>query len=163
MTFACLASIVAIVWLLVQRNLLAPLQKAKHHIGFISEGDLTHACDVDSKDELGEMIVQINQMRSNLRDLAADIVNASTTISSSSAESVKGTIDSISKDTASARDITGEAVVHTQSASERVNRLGQAAREIEKITDTITDISEHPWVSRRSIQTWLKAPRFQAK
>ena len=197
LTVACLAFIVTAVWLLVKRSLLIPLQKSQRHIGYISDGDLTHICESDTADELGQMMQGIDQMRSNLRELATEIVQASSTISSSSmelsgisgnlfegaestsgrshsvavaaeemssnmnsvaaameqastnigvmtssVEAVKGTIDSISKDTESAREVTGEAVVHAQSASERVNLLGKAAREIEKITDTITDISE---------------------
>jgi methyl-accepting chemotaxis protein len=197
LTAACLAVILASVWLIVHRTFLRPLENAKHLIGHISEGDLTHTLETDADDEIGQMIRQINQMRTNLRDLAKELVQASDTISLSSGdlsgisgdlsegaantsdrshsvaaaaeemstnmnsvaaameqsstnmgvmtasvEAVKSTIDSISKDTASARSVTGEAVQQAQSASKRVNLLGQSAREIEKITDAITEISE---------------------
>ena len=197
LTAACLAVILALVWMLVRRNLLKPLESAKELIGYISNGDLTHSRETDANDEFGQMIRQINQMRANLRDLARDMVQASNTISMSSSdlssisgglfsvaentsershsvaaaaeemsanmnsvaaaveqastnmgimttaiEAMKVTFDKISGETESARSVTGEAVVQAQSASKRVNLLGQSAREIEKITDAITEISE---------------------
>lgn len=193
----CLAVILAGVWLGVRRNLLRPLETAKQLIGYISQGDLTHAHDIGDNDELGQMIRQIDQMRANLQALAGDIAQASDTISLSSGElneisgnlhkgaenttgrshsvavaaeemnanmnsvaaameqastnmgimttsveEVRNTIDQISNDTETARGVTGEAVTHAQSASERIHLLGQSAREIEKITDAITEISE---------------------
>ncbi len=197
LTCACLAVIMVLVWMLVQYNLLNPLENAKELIGYISDGDLTHSHETDANDELGQMIRQINQMRANLRTLALEMVQASDTVSQSSSdlttiagglysvaentsgrshsvavaaeemsanmnsvaaameqtstnmgimttsiETMKATIDKISGDTEGARSVTGEAVVQARSASERVNLLGQSAREIEKITDAITEISE---------------------
>ena len=193
----CLTVILTAVWLLVQKNLLRPIEKANELIGHIADGDLTHAFTADGRDELGHMIRQIDKMRANLNDLAHELVDASGRVSSSSSElrsisedlfqgaestsershsvataaeemssnmgsvaaameetttnmeimtdsvdTLKSTIDSISRDTEGARNVTGKAVAQAQSASTRINQLGQAAREIEKITEAITDISE---------------------
>lgn len=197
LALVCLAVLLAGVWLGVHRNLLRPLETAKQLIGYISEGDLTHAHHIGDNDELGQMIRQIDQMRANLQALAGDIAQASDSISLSSGElneisgnlhkgaenttgrshsvavaaeemnanmnsvaatmeqastnmgimttsveEVRNTIDQISNDTETARGVTGEAVTHAQSASERIHLLGQSAREIEKITDAIAEISE---------------------
>ena len=197
LVLACLAVILTGVWLLVQRNLLRPMAKANELIGHIAEGDLTHDYTVANQDEFGHMIRQIDRMRANLSDLAHQLVDASSRVSTSSEElqtisedlfqgaegtsershsvaaaaeemstnmssvaaameetttnmdimtgsvdDMKHTIDDISNETEGARSVTGKAVDQATSASKRINQLGQAAREIEKITETITDISE---------------------
>ena len=88
--------------------------------------------------------VAAEEMSANMNSVAAAMEQTTTNmeIMTASVESVKGSIDSISRDTDGARSVTGEAVVRAQSASQRVNQLGTAAREIEKITEAITEISE---------------------
>ena len=43
LTSSCLVVILAVVWMLVRRNILKPLESAKELIGHISDGDLTQS------------------------------------------------------------------------------------------------------------------------
>lgn len=84
------------------------------------------------------------EMSSNMNSVAAAMEQSSTNVGvvSTSVETMNRTISAISSSTEKAKQTTSNAVVEAHSASEQVNLLGQTAREIAKITDTITDISE---------------------
>ncbi|MDA8140802.1 MAG: methyl-accepting chemotaxis protein [Desulfobacteraceae bacterium] len=106
--------------------------------GHLSEGA------EDTSQRSHSVAVAAEEMSTNMNSVAAAMEQASTNmgVMTTSIETVKGTINTISNDTEKARTVTSEAVVQAQSASKRVNLLGQAAREIEKITDAIAEISE---------------------
>ncbi|WP_321491416.1 methyl-accepting chemotaxis protein [uncultured Desulfobacter sp.] len=83
----------------------------------------------EMSDKMGSMAVAMEEASSNISMI------------SSAAEEMRATIDEIAKSTEKARDITISAVSQTRNASERVGDLGQAAREIFNVVETITDIS----------------------
>jgi methyl-accepting chemotaxis protein len=56
-----------------------------------------------------------------------------------------------------ARSITSEAVTQTESSSGQINELGQSARDIGKIVETITDISEQ--VNLLALNATIEAAR----
>ena len=55
----------------VTRSITRPLARAVELVGKVSLGDLTHKADLDSRDELGQMIAAINGMVDNLNKSAA--------------------------------------------------------------------------------------------
>jgi methyl-accepting chemotaxis protein len=59
--------------------------------------------------------------------------------------------------TEKARSITSEAVTQTESSSGQINALGQSARDIGKIVETITDISEQ--VNLLALNATIEAAR----
>lgn len=85
----------------------------------------------------------LNSMSANMNSVASAMeqfaVNIGTVAASS--EEMSSTIHEISQNTAKAKDITGNAVLKSTEASDRVNELGSAAQEISKVTETITAIS----------------------
>ncbi len=84
------------------------------------------------------------EMSANMTTVAAAAEQASTNadVIASSAEEMTATINEIAQNTEKARTISGDAVSQTTSVSERVGSLGNAAQEISKVTETITEISE---------------------
>ncbi|KPA17371.1 methyl-accepting chemotaxis sensory transducer [Candidatus Magnetomorum sp. HK-1] len=84
------------------------------------------------------------EMSSNMNSVAAAVEQTTANVGTvaSAAEEMTATIDEISSNTAKAHKITDEAVSKAKNASERVNQLGMAAKEIGTFTETITDISE---------------------
>ena len=50
----------------------------------------------------------------------------------------------IAQNTAKASSMTEEAVAYAAQSSEKVNQLGNAAKEISKVTEVITEISDRP-------------------
>ncbi len=84
------------------------------------------------------------EMSTNMNTVAAATEEASTNIAlvSTATEEMSSNISGIVKSTGKAQEITKSAVVEAESASEKVDELGQAALEIGKVTETITEISE---------------------
>jgi methyl-accepting chemotaxis protein len=85
-----------------------------------------------------------DEMSSNMSTVAAAVEQTSANVSTvaSAAEEMTATINEIASNTEKAHKITNDAVVKTKNASDRVNKLGIAAKEIGTFTETITDISE---------------------
>jgi methyl-accepting chemotaxis protein len=68
---AAVLAAVLIAWTIV-RSITRPLATASALIGRVAQGDLTSKVEVDSKDELGQMIAAMNRMVDNLHN-AADV------------------------------------------------------------------------------------------
>ena len=84
------------------------------------------------------------EMSANITSVSAATEQTSTNLSmvATAAEEMTSTIREIAQNSERARGITDEAVSQTKRASDRVDKLGKAANEIGKVTETITEISE---------------------
>ena len=84
------------------------------------------------------------EMSSNMTSVAAATEEASTNVGmvATAAEEMTAVINEIAQNTEKAQVITGEAVSEAKSASDKVDELGKAAKDIGKVTETITEISE---------------------
>ena len=83
-----------------------------------------------------EMSANMNSVASAMEEFSVNIGTVAT-----ASEEMTATISEISHNAGKAKDITGHAVGKAGEASHRVNELGVAAREIDKVTETITAIS----------------------
>ncbi len=84
------------------------------------------------------------EMSANMTSIAAATEQASTNVTmiAAATEQLTATVNEIARNSDRASAITHKAVSEADSASETVNELGKAAREIDKITEVITEISE---------------------
>ncbi len=84
------------------------------------------------------------KMSANMASVATAVEETATNVSmvSSAASEMTETIKSIQKSTDQARTVTEKAVNQSKTASERVDQLGDAAQDIGRVTETITEISE---------------------
>lgn len=84
------------------------------------------------------------EMSANLNNVAAASEQASTNVNmvAAATEEMTATVQEIAHNSGKARGITETAVLKANSASTKVNELGQAALEISKVTEVITEISE---------------------
>jgi methyl-accepting chemotaxis protein len=84
------------------------------------------------------------ELSSNMESVAAAIEQTATNVSmvSSSAEEINHRISETASNTEKAKKISNEAVSQANEASVQVNRLGDAAQEIGKAIELITEISE---------------------
>ena len=84
------------------------------------------------------------EMSSNMNSVAAASEQASTNISmvADSASQMKATLGEVATNCERARSISDDAATQVDKASQRVMRLGNAAKEISKVTEVITDIAE---------------------
>jgi methyl-accepting chemotaxis protein len=100
-----------------------------------------------------------DQMSTNMNSVAAAMAQASTNVSmvAAAVEEMTSTINEIAASSEKARSITSEAVTQTESSSGQINELGQSARDIGKIVETITDISEQ--VNLLALNATIEAAR----
>ncbi len=84
------------------------------------------------------------KMSVNQNSVAAAMEEASVNINmvATATEEMKSTIVDISDNSGRAKQITAQAVEKSKIASDRVDDLGKAANEINKVTEAITEISE---------------------
>jgi methyl-accepting chemotaxis protein len=80
----------------------------------------------------------------DMSSVAASMEESSNNVNmvASSTEEIVSTISEIAENSEKARSITSEAVSNTERTSKNVKKLGSAAQEIGKVTETITEISE---------------------
>ena len=102
------------------------------------------------------------EMSANMEAVAALMSQASGNIQtvSSTAEELTATISEIAANSAKGRAMAGEAVGETEAATQRVRALSQAASEIDKVVETITDISEQ--VNLLALNATIEAARAGA-
>jgi len=107
----------------------------------------------------GSVAAAAEQMSANINSVAAAMEEAATNISmvASAAEEMTATINEISQSTEKARKITDQAVSKAGDCSQQVASLGQAAQEIGKVVETITDISEQ--VNLLALNATIEAAR----
>lgn len=88
--------------------------------------------------------IAAEEMSTNMSSVAAAAEQASTNVNmvSTATEEMTATISEIAQNTEKAAKITEKAVSETQNTSETVDKLGKAALEIGKVTESITEISE---------------------
>ncbi len=99
------------------------------------------------------------EMSENMTSIAAAMEEASVNVNmvATAAEQMSSTINEITQNAAQTRSITEDAVTQTDSASSKVGELGGSAKEIGKVIETITDISEQ--VNLLALNATIEAAR----
>ncbi|WP_028576070.1 methyl-accepting chemotaxis protein [Desulfomicrobium escambiense] len=107
----------------------------------MSDGLLKSAEELSAKSNT--VATASEEMNANMNSVAAAMEQASTNVGTvaTAAEEMSATIHEIAGNTDKTREVTQRAVAKANSASQRVDQLGVAAREIGKVTETITAIS----------------------
>ncbi len=107
----------------------------------MSDGLLKNAGELSQKSNT--VATASEEMNANMNTVAAAMEQASINVGTvaTAAEEMSSTIHEIAGNTDKTREVTERAVEKATSASERVNKLGIAAREIGKVTEAINAIS----------------------
>lgn len=97
----------------------------------------------DASDKAHTVAVAAEQMSANVTSVAAGMEQTTTNLASvsSNTDQMTATIGEIAANSERARRITDDAARQAARIEEQMNQLGQAAREIGKVTETITEIS----------------------
>jgi len=84
------------------------------------------------------------EMSDRMNSVAAAVEETSTNVNmvATAAEEMSATINEIARNSEKSRQITEDAVDKAEQASIKVKKLGEAAKDIGKVTSTIADISE---------------------
>ena len=115
-----------------------------------SSGDVLNISEQmsESGDELsgkaGTVAVASEEMSSNMDSVAAASEEISTNMGlvSNAANQMKTTLDDVTEKCDKAKQTSDKASVQVKTATDRVGKLGNAAQEINKVTEAITDIAE---------------------
>ncbi|KPA11625.1 methyl-accepting chemotaxis protein [Candidatus Magnetomorum sp. HK-1] len=104
---------------------------------------LTERTD-ESNERTNAVATATEEMNTNIRVVASASEQATTNIGmvAAATEEMSTSIGEIASNSSQAQEVTSTAVTKTQNASSRINELGDAAKEIGTVTETITDISE---------------------
>ncbi|MCP4341534.1 MAG: methyl-accepting chemotaxis protein, partial [Desulfobulbaceae bacterium] len=99
------------------------------------------------------------QMSANMTSVAGAMSEAVENVSmiASAVEEMTATINEIAENTEKARGVTSEAVTQTEAASSQINELGEAAQDIGRVIETITEISEQ--VNLLALNATIEAAR----
>ena len=97
-----------------------------------------------TSERAGSVAAASEEMSANINSVAAATEQTTANIQTivSAIEEMSSTIKEIAKNTAKGSETTTKAVSSAKTVSGKVDELGKAASEINKITDTIADISE---------------------
>ncbi|PIE71333.1 MAG: chemotaxis protein [Deltaproteobacteria bacterium] len=116
----------------------------------VSAGSLSDLSDnlsagsEDSSHRSNTVAAAAEEMDANMKSVAAACEQASENVNvvAATTEEMNSTVSEIAGNTGKAREVTEDAVDKTSATFQRMTELGAAAREISKVTETITDISE---------------------
>jgi methyl-accepting chemotaxis protein len=97
----------------------------------------------EASDKAHSVSAAAEEMSSNITSVAAGMEQASTNLAhvASATEQMTSTIGEIARNSEKARKITDDATRQAALITEQIDQLGVAAREIGKVTETITEIS----------------------
>lgn len=115
-----------------------------------SSGQLTDISTVmasgseETSAQANSVASSVEEMSTNMTSVASAMEESSTTmgIIAASAEEMTATINEIAKSSGEGRSIANDAVTKSKLTTERVEELGDAAKLVGRVTETITDISE---------------------
>lgn len=98
----------------------------------------------DMSGKAGTVASAATEMSSNIETVAVSMEEVNTNINmiATAAEEMTATIEEIAKNSGSASNVTGDAVNRARETSGKVDELGNAAMQIGKVTEVITEISE---------------------
>ena len=130
-------------------RMIREIRITSKQLGETSEELLVTADEVSSgaggvSERSNSVAISAEKMSSNMNSVAAAVEETSTNVAimADSVKEITENIVTISRNTENARTMTGAAVEQSKQASARINDLGNAADEIGKVTEAITDISE---------------------
>jgi len=98
----------------------------------------------DTADKSGAVAAAAEQMNSNMQSVSAAMEQSSSNVNmvASSTEEMTATVNEIAHNAEKARSISEGAVKQSRQATEKMTLLGETARKIGRVTETITEISE---------------------
>lgn len=92
----------------------------------------------------GTVATAAEEMSSNIHSVSAAMEQSSSNVGmvATAAEEMTATVNEISQSAEKARLVSDRAVQQSQATSDKITALGESARRVGKVTETITEISE---------------------
>ncbi len=98
----------------------------------------------DTSDRAATVAAATEEMSTNIQSVSAAMEQSTSNVNmvASSTEEMTATVSEIAQNAEKARAISAGAVKQSQQATEKMAELGESARKIGRVTETITEISE---------------------
>lgn len=98
----------------------------------------------DTADKSGTVATAAEEMSTNIQSVSAAMEQSSSNVSmvATATEEMTATVSEIGQNAEKARSVSESAVKQSQITSDKVTALGESARKVGKVTETITEISE---------------------
>ncbi|WP_316043998.1 HAMP domain-containing protein, partial [Variovorax sp. N23] len=138
LTLAALALGGALAWWLT-RGITRPLGRALGVAQAVAAGDLTQEADVDSTDEVGQLLQALNEMNRNLAKIVGEVRHGTDTMATASSQIASGNQDlssrteqqasSLEETAASMEELTSTVKQNADNARQ-ANQLAASASEV---------------------------------
>jgi len=146
------------------QEIIADVKKSSEELAGSSDGLATLSDQMKESAEktstmAGSVSSASSEMSQNMNSVAAAMEETATNINmvATASEEMNVTISQISENTGQALEITVNAVAQMANASKQVEELGLAAKGIEKVLETISDISDQ--VNLLALNATIEAAR----
>ena len=126
-------------FVLIRRNVSAPLRDLTNAVTTVSQGDLTQAFQTTRRDELGTLVIEVEAMRQRFLDMMRQLRSAADNINTASQEIATGnqdlsarteqTASNLQQTAASMEQLTGT-VRQSADAARQANQLAASAAEV---------------------------------
>jgi methyl-accepting chemotaxis protein len=126
-------------FVLIRRNVSAPLRDLTNAVTTVAQGDLTQAFQTTRRDELGTLVIEVEAMRQRFLDMMRQLRSAADNINTASQEIATGnqdlsarteqTASNLQQTAASMEQLTGT-VRQSADAARQANQLAASAAEV---------------------------------
>ncbi|MCW5298270.1 HAMP domain-containing protein [Herbaspirillum lusitanum] len=155
---ACAVLLSIVTGVFITRTITRPINRAVDLAEAVAQGNLTHHLEIDSKDEIGRLLVALKFMIENLHGIVAKVRKGTDTIAEASREVASGNMDlstrteqqaSSLEETASAMEQLTSAVRQNADNARQANQLASNASAVAikggdavgQVVDTMTAIN----------------------
>ncbi len=133
MTIGAIGILLALVLGYVIAQMIArPLAAANRLVGAVAEGDLRNKVDVTSKDEVGQILIAINQMVDSLRKTVGSVEASSANVASGS-EEMSSTAQQLSQGATEQSAAAEESTSSMEEMTSSIQQNADNARQTDKI------------------------------
>ena len=132
----------------VARMILKPIHETIGVMKKLADGDLTQNIDMESTDEIGELIASVNTMRTKMGNAVGHAMEIAATLTDSTSEEVaaieetSASLDEIASMTRQNAENTSAANKLMASAKEAIKKAGESMNELTKSMKDITQASQ---------------------
>ena len=118
-------------WQSLHRTVLRPLQRARQACDVMSGGDLTGELDTERRDEMGQLLRSLRQLRVNLHSIVGDVRGNFLRISMASQEIAAGNMD-----------LSGRTEAQASALQQTASSMEQLAATVQQNSDNAVQASE---------------------
>lgn len=152
-------ALLTVVLVVATRRLVgAPVQQLSTALGYLAQGDLTHAVTLKSRDEIGSLAQAMEGFRVRLAESLSTVRTSAESVSSASTEIAQGNQDlsgrtesqaSSLEETAASMEQLGATIRHNADSASQANQLAvgasrvaaQGGEVVSKVVSTMQDIN----------------------